>query len=227
MPDIRAELHRLMLATMFDEAQRHDWDYRAVRPLVVPAVWKPGDHVVGDCSKGVQYLDRWAGNQFDPMGMGWGPFGNSQTLCLHLEHVASPGDLDVGDDVTFGWAGNEHAAKVLEKGPDPWMWSFGHQGAPNKYRLSWDRRVKQFLRIHVVEPPPTPQEKLRALTGWFSWVAWRLGEGPWRKYGQANANVRPNVPKLIPVKWWKEYALFLKNRGGGNNESGAAPRSLL
>lgn len=212
---VRDELKRLMRGTLADESLHHDWTYRAVRPMYVPPSWYPGERVTGDCSKGVQYLCRWAGGP-DPMGEGFGPYGNSQTLWLRLTHLPSPDQLAVGDIVTFGVDGNEHAAMVLEAGPDPLVWSFGHQGAPNAYRLSADRRPQQWLRYPVPTPPPTPGQALRERTGWFAWVAWRLGEGDWRRYGKCNPLVRPNAPRRVPIGWWRRYALFLARRKRGN-----------
>jgi hypothetical protein len=209
-----------MLATLADQAAHRTWTYRAVRPMPVPPSWHPGQPVTGDCSKGVQYLCRWAGTP-DPMGSAYGPYGNSQTLWLKLRHLDGPGELRVGDIVTFGIAGQEHAAMVLEPGVDPLLWSFGHQGAPNTYRLSRDRRPRQYLSLSLPDIVNTPQETLRAKTGWFAWVAWRLGEGDWKRYGKANGNVRPNVPRIIPGGWWRSYLAFLRNRKRANKATTA------
>lgn len=211
----RVELERLMRATLADQAAYHDWRYRAVRPSRVPPMWHPGQYVEGDCSKGTQFLCRWGGAP-DPMKNGFGDFGNSQTIWLKLHHVATASELEVGDIVTFGIDGGDHAAMVLEPGSDPLLWSFGHQGAPNTYRLSWDHRPRQFCKLPIIDPPPTHDDKLRAMTGFYSWVAWRLGEGPWRHKGVAVAAVRPAVPKLIPPDWWRRYTKFLLRRRRGN-----------
>jgi len=213
LPPIRAKMQLLMYETLADEQSRGDWTYEAVRPMPVPPPpWHPGQHVRGDCSKGVQYICRWSPGAPDPMMNDWGPYGNSQTLWIKLHHVDAPEELEVGDIITFGVDGEDHATMVLQDGADPLLWSFGRQGAPNKYNLSQDPRPRQFLTLHIVEPPPTPQDKLRAMTGFYSWTAWRLGEGPWRKYGERNPVVRPNVPRRIPLDWWKRYAQFLANR---------------
>lgn len=216
----RQRLHDLMRATLADEAAHHTWRYHAVRPMPVPSAWKAGQRVTGDCSKGVQFLARWA-NAPDPMQNGWRTDGNSQTIWLRLPHLDSPGKLEVGDIVLFGRDGIDHAAMVLEPGSDPLLWSFGHQGAPNSYRLSYDRRTKTYCKLPVVVPPPTARDKLRAKTGFYAWVAWRLGEGPWRHYGSTNKTVRPNVPRVIPLDWWKRYARFLANRDSGDKATTA------
>lgn len=214
--DYRQKLFNLMVSTIAD---REHWSYHAIRPLPVPPSWQKGQYVVADCSKGVQYLCRWAGAP-DPMGNHFGPYGNSTTICLHLAHLTSPGELMVGDIVTIGVSGNEHAAMVMKAGSDPTLWSFGHQGAPNSYVLSADRRSpKQYLRLPVPLYQPTPEDKLRAQTGWFAWAAWKLGEGDWKDHGKANRKVRPDVPKLIPPEWWKRYAKFLLDRKKGNDST--------
>lgn len=202
-----------MLSTVADESAHRTWTYDAVRPMPVPPSWRPGQRVTGDCSKGVQYLCRWAGGP-DPMRQGFDPYGNSQTLWLRLSHLLTASELLTGDVVTFGIDGSEHAAMVLEPGIDPLLWSFGHEGAPNTYRLSADSRPRQFLR-YPLPTVLTPEDKLRARSGWFAWVAWRLGEGDWRHYGKQNPKVRPHVPRRIPLAWWRRYARFLLRRKSG------------
>jgi hypothetical protein len=221
--DYRSIQKKLMQETVADEAAHHDWDYHAVRPMPVPRSWKPGQHVVGDCSKGCQYIDRWSGNPHDPMGMGYGPYGNSYTLWLHCHHLDSASELKVGDFVTFGFDGEEHATKVYAAGSDPLLWSFGHQGAPQFYRLSADRRPHQFLRNPVAPYTPTAAEKLRAKTGWFSWMQWCEGTGPWHGKGKKNRHVRPNVPRRIPLSWWKRRARWYLHRNRGTKMSAATP----
>lgn len=217
--DIRAELGRLMHATLQDEQTRSDWTYRAVRPLPLPASWTPGQHVVSDCSWGVRLLCEWAGAP-NPMG---GPTGNSATIAAHLPHVYLTTELQVGDPVTFGRWGSEHAAMVMEPGRDPLLWSDGHQGAPNAYRLSWDTREHQLLRLMPDDPKPlTPEQVLRAKTGYWSWLQWKLGEGAWVRYLPSAPQVRPDVPTRIGVpwngtgQWWIRLQLFLANRDRPN-----------
>lgn len=214
--DVRRALKQLMQETLGDEYKNHTWTYRAIRPLAIPPSWAKGLRVVGDCSKGVQYLCKWAGMLNDPMGMNWGVYGNSTNLCLHLQHLDHRYELRVGDIVTFGAGGDKHAAMVYEPGSDPLVWSFGHQGAPNTYRLSQDHRQQQYLRIPTTDLIVLPEDKLRAKQGYFSWVAWKLGEGHWAPYGKANPKVRPHVPKVISPVWQWRYSLFLANRNRGN-----------
>lgn len=208
MSDVRGQLAKLMQSTIMDA---ENWTYEAVRPLPVLPMWTKGQHVISDCSKGVQMLCRWAGAP-DPMDNGFGPYGNSQTIWLVLRHLDTVEELEVGDIVTFGVDGQDHAAMVMEAGSDPLLWSDGHQGAPNAYRLSDDHRPHQFCKLPVITSPPSPGDNLRAMTGFYSWVAWRLGEGPWKLRGKANRTVRPNVPTVIPADWWRRYVQFLARR---------------
>lgn len=212
MSDVRAGLEKVMRATLADQAAHGTWTYAAVRPEPVPASWKPGQKVRADCSKGVQFLCRWTPGCPDPMGNHWADWGNSTTICMNLQHLAVPSELFVGDLVTFGPDGDDHAAMVLERGTDPLLWSDGHQGAPNTYRLSQDRRVHQLLRLPVPTYVPTPEDKLRARTGWFAWAAWWLGEGDWKHYGRENPKVRPDVPVDVPHDYWERMGKFLAGR---------------
>jgi hypothetical protein len=204
-----------MVATIADEKTSHTWTYHAIRPCPVPPRWIEGQKVWGDCSKGVQMLVYWASGGdplLDPMGNAYASWGNSTTICAHLQHLATPAQLDVGDIVTFGRNGDEHAAMVLEPGKDPLLWSFGHPGAPNAYRLSQDRREHQLLRLPAPKYVPAKAAKLRAKTGYWAWLQWRLGEGDWSHHPKADPNVRPRIPKLIPAGWWRRYAVFLLAR---------------
>lgn len=221
MPDARDKLATLMKETIAD---RVHWTYDAVRPLRVLDRWYKGEHVEADCSFGVKLLCKWAGVP-DPTGRGYDEYGNSQSLWAHLQHLDGPGSLLVGDIVTFGVDGDEHAAMVLERGSDPLLWSFGHQGAPNTYRLSYDRRPKQYLRNPVPHYVPTKEDVLRKRTGWFAWMAWHEGEGDWRPYGKRNKKVRPHVARVIPLSWWRRRAKFLFRRKKGDPASVAAPKN--
>ncbi len=221
MPDQRAALKRLMQATLADNQQHHDWTYAAVRPLSIPGSWRPGQHVRADCSFGVKLLCKWAGIKDDPTGENWSGYGNSSTIAAHLKHAAKASDLQVGDVVTFGTDGsNEHAAMVLEPGPDPLLWSHGHQGAPNLYRVSQDGRPHIYCHLNVPRYVPTQADKLRAMTGYWSWVQWRLGEGHWKHRVPKDKKVRPSVPVIVPAGWWKQYAKFLLGRKKPNQPKG-------
>jgi hypothetical protein len=114
----------------------------------------------------------------------------------------------------------------MVRGSDPILWSFGHQGAPNQYRLSQDRRVHQLLRVPVERYVPTKAEILRSKTGYWSWLQWRLGEGDWQHYPASTASVRPNVPKVISPEWWVRYKQFIANRHSGNESKTATPMKL-
>lgn len=214
-PAVRSRLQALMVATLADEQKRGDWTYEAVRPMPVPATWEAGQHVIGDCSKGVQFLCKWAGAP-DPMRNGFSRYGNSETITVMLEPVLHPSELEIGDIVTFGPRGDDHAAMVLEPGVDPLLWSFGHQGAPNTYRLSYDRRERHYRRLPLPKRKPTRAEILQAKTGYWAWVQWRLGEGDWHGYKPRTAAVRPNVATRIPLAWWRDYARFIANRRKAN-----------
>lgn len=222
--DLRAFEQDLMYRILADEARYHDWTYGPVRPCHMPTtkrIWVPGTRVSGDCSKGVQFVDWWTPGAGDPMKVGFGPSGNSQTLWMRCQHLAHPSELELADIVTFGRDGADHAAKVIERGNDPLLWSFGHQGAPNSYRLSLDRRLHQLLRNPLAEYKPTHADLLRARTDWFAWMAWYQGEGDWQHYRPQDPKMRPDVPHRIPVTWWGRRLKFLAKRETGNKATTA------
>jgi hypothetical protein len=219
---IRGQMHTLMRETLAEEARLRDWTYAAIRPMPVPPIFVYGRAKRSDCSKGCQYLAKWGGAP-DPMGRGFDAYGNSTTMTILLDHLDHLGELKVGDYVTFGYYGEDHAAAVMAlvhdrdgHVVDVILWSDGHQGAPNEYRLSWDHRYRRLLR-NPIPHPLTPMEKLRAKTGFWAWVQWRKGTGAWRGHGKRNKKVRPNIPRTIPARWWKRYAaIFLIHNRGAN-----------
>ena len=220
---VRDDLAATMRASLADQAAHRSWDYRAIRPLPLygkrGAGYPPGDKD-SDCSWGVRLNCWWTKEAPDPMGSNFVGPGNSSTMCLRLTHLNHPSELLVGDIVTVGFGGYEHACQVLEAGDDPLVWSDGHQGAPDTYRLSWDRRwPKQYLRLPVPAPPKTPKEKLRAKTGYWAWMQWTFGEGAWKKYKPSDKTVRPTVPRLIPPKWWKARLRYYLARKRGNKST--------
>ena len=211
MTTVRDKMEAKMRETLIDNARFHDWVYAAIRPLSVPHTWKPGQRVIADCSKGCQYIAHW-GDAPDPMGRHFDPYGNSTTMTAHLPHLDHPSELQVGDYITFGFYGSEHAAIVLERGSDPLLWSMGHPGAPNTYRLSADHRVHYLLHNPTPKAPLTPKEKLRLKKGFWAWYQWSLGLGHWHHYGKKNKSVKTIVPKRIPLRWWKHRARLLMLR---------------
>lgn len=150
----------------------------------------------------------------------WDVIGNSTTLALQLEHLLTPMAMRAGDIVTFGSGGSQHAAMVLEPGIDPMLWSHGHPGAPNTYKLSYDRREHQLLRLPVTERKPPPGSDLRAMTGYWSWLKWSLGEGEWKPYKASDMTVRPRVRRMIPLEWWRRRAAFVLARKKPNPAKG-------
>jgi hypothetical protein len=210
----RQKLEQLMRGTLADSSH---WDYRAVRPLFVYPKWERGQHINADCSFGCKLLCRWARILDDPTGGHYDGFGNSTSIAVHLRHLASAGACQVGDIVCSGSDGHSsHAAMVLEPGSDPLMWSHGHEGAPNAYRLSQDSRRKTFCRLNVGTFKLTPVQKLRMQSGYWAWLCWTLGEGDWKKYPPMADKVRPDVPVPISKTWWNRREKFMQARSEAN-----------
>lgn len=209
-----------MASTVGSQARIGNWRYAMWRPQDVryTAAQVVTDTIESDCSSGVRILCH-AADAPDPAGNGYASWGNSSTCWAHLHHIDFA-DLQPGDMATFGYSTGEHhiwmAWRKLANG-DWEGWNHGRPGQPQKTLLSAEKAAHAgmtvtYLSLGVPDPPPTPEDKLREKTGFYSWVAWKLGEGPWKKYGKARPKVRPHVPRVIPVKWWRQYAAFLRAR---------------
>lgn len=65
----------------------------------------------------------------------------------------------------------------------------------------------------AAKPKPKPVKPavapavLHASTGYWSWLAWRLGVASWKGYGKTNPTVRPHVAKAVPAAWWQLAAI--------------------
>lgn len=59
-------------------------------------------------------------------------------------------------------------------------------------------------------PKPVAPSLLRGRTGYWSWLAWRLGQASWKPYGKTNPHVRPHLPVRVPARWWRQAAIHLK-----------------
>ena len=143
-PSKRELLHAYMVATA---GNAFGWNYREVRPLVLPPRLAHG--VDADCSYGVTILCDWAGVP-DPTGGKFDGYGNSVSIYQHLPHIPI-GEAKTGDILLFGPNGAWHATMILQPALDPMLWSHGHQGAPNLYRLSQDKR--QPVTICRIDAP--------------------------------------------------------------------------
>jgi hypothetical protein len=216
----RAALLKLMQETITDQARDGNGTYLAVRPQTILRSYTPGMRYQADCSDYCRDLCCIAGVPDDPAGNGYQDYGNSSSIWLHLHHVTLP-QAQVGDIVTFGkWSGEEHACMVMDLTDplNPDVANMGEQGQPVKstYQIELANHpgsVATVCKLNLPpDPPPTPQEILQAKTGFYSWLAWGLGEGPWKHYGKSNRSVRPAVPLRIPASWWARRVQFLANR---------------
>lgn len=210
--------------TCADQARlRHDV-YGFFRPQAIPSTYVKEMKLVLDCSDYARFVCRASGVKDDPAGTNYAPFGNSSSIYFHLHHIdladAEPGDIPV-----FGYRyGEKHASILHSLDEKTGQWKVGNMGAQGQPIIDWLSQeiaahrgmTMTICRLNVADPPPTPQDRLRALTGFYSWIAWQLGEGPWKHYGPKNASVRPDVPLVIPPAWWTHRLLFLANRKKGN-----------
>lgn len=224
--DYRARMQYYMKLSVNDQERYRNWNYEAVRPQRIPSSYQSGQYVEADCSDGCRMIARWAGVKDDPAGNNYDSYGNSSSIWAHLPHIDLH-DAQPGDMVTFGsYTGEHHVAMFYDLADrhDPIVWNMGTDGQPIFTRLSNEIRYHSGQRVTVcrVKLPPihlSPQDKLRAMTGFWSWMQWKLGEGHWKKYKPASKKVRPNVPAMPPLKWWKAYGKFLLARKKGNKKT--------
>jgi lysozyme len=66
---------------------------------------------------------------------------------------------------------------------------------------------------YVPPRPLTRADRLRARTGYWAWLDWYLGEGPWKPYKPRTARVRPHVARHVTKAWWRREKRFMKARG--------------
>lgn len=226
--DVRAALQKTMTATVNDEKLLHNATYEAIRPMKVPTATRSyirGMKWIADCSSGSRDVCWMTPGAPDPFNNGWAPWGNSSTIFFALHHVDDLVQAEPGDAFTFGYSSGEHHANLCAdsamKVADIPCWNFGEQGQPIISTLGAEMAYHKGMtvtlcKLPVIDPPVTPEDSLRAMVGFYSWAAWKLGEGPWKHYGAGNKTVRPHVPADIPDEWWTHYKSFLANRKKGN-----------
>lgn len=222
--DYRKTIVGLFAQTVNDQAVHGNWRYVAVRPQdVVNVTYHAGVTIDADCSDGGRNICFTAGLPDDPAGNSYKDYGNSSSIWAHLNHETDWGKAQPGDPVTFGFStGEKHVTWLWEKtgsGPHDWdVWNHGASGQPHRATLSAEIAAHPGMTVTLCKlnvppaPPPTAQDILRAKTGFYSWTAWRLAEGPWHGYKPADPAVRPNVPKAITPVWWVREKKFLAAR---------------
>ena len=141
--------------------------YAEIRPM--PSIGNGAGQVpwTGDCSSWVTSCYKWAGAP-DPNGTGYNGSGNTQTLTGHGLEIqignVQPGDVVVFD--AFGPLADQHAAVIVEAGPDPLMSSMGKQGDPVLAHVSQDGRQPTYLRFPTKVPdPPVKPHSIAAVLG--------------------------------------------------------------
>lgn len=212
-----------MALTATDEAESHNATYRAVRPSSVPTLvrrYTRDMRWTADCSSGARDVCWFTPGAPDPFQNGWAPFGNSSTIWAKLHHEDDHTKCEIGDFFTFGYRyGEKHVAMVydISDPKNPRLWNFGRPGEPIITDLATEAAyhrgmVVTLCKAQIIDPPPTPQDKLRALTGFYAWLSWKQGYNVFRHYGPANKTVRPNAPLRIAAAWWPRRARFLANR---------------
>lgn len=88
-----------------------------------------------DCSGSVTDCYSWTGKVPDPNDEGYNGEGYTGTLLNGLLHIHAS-EVQPGDIGVYGAYPGDHAVLALTHGPDPVVFSMGHEGDPNRYRSS-------------------------------------------------------------------------------------------
>ena len=172
-----------------------------------------------DCSEFVTDGYAYAGAP-DPNGLNYSGAGYTGTLLTHGAKI-SQSSLLPGDLVVFGRSPGVHVCGVLAAGVDPLLASHGQEAGPIKISLSVEKKYHAGETVTCLRTLPRPQPKaplkvtpgtLRARTGYWAWLCWRIAEGDWKPYGRRNALVRPHVAKKTSASWWARSRKFLAAR---------------
>lgn len=167
-----------MQVAMFNSAAQQkahgNYSYEEIRPLpVIKLPTRNNAHAALDCSFGVKCLSYTAGGP-DPTGYNYEGYGNTVSIYQHLPHIdlsqALPGDIGI-----YGPGGAYHAiALYMWHDNHCWVWSMGHQGAPEivtlgtmsshfgpSCPLTWCQLVKPTPAHQTAGNPPrtSPKEK--------------------------------------------------------------------
>lgn len=163
-----------MYGSATQQAEHGNYDYREIRPLPVIHIPTRGNaHADLDCSFGVKCLAYTAGAP-DPTGFNWAGYGNTVSIYQHLPHIdfsqTLPGDIGI-----YGPGGAYHAIALYQWHDGRcWVWSMGHQGAPQivtlgamsahfgpECPLTWCQLVKTTPPHHTNGNPArtSPKEK--------------------------------------------------------------------
>jgi hypothetical protein len=97
-----------------------------------------GKTLTFDCSQAVTQLYRWA-KLSDPNGLDYTHSGYTGTMLAHLRHYSDASAARDGALVVFGPGTGEHVSMVIERGPDPVLFSHGATHASGPIRLSVER----------------------------------------------------------------------------------------
>lgn len=115
------------------KAKPHEY-YAQVRPI-------DGEHqphklpLHFDCSGSVTDCYAWTHKATDPNGEGYNGEGYTGTIMTHMKPILAS-EVQPADIGIYGNYPGDHAVLALTHGPDPTVFSMGHQGDPNQYKAS-------------------------------------------------------------------------------------------
>lgn len=211
---------RMKLAELMDATvkNRWNWHYALIRPEgqgVTEQQAKSG-YVVADCSAGCGILCYLAGVPNCLQSGKFNGYGNTGTSYKYLKargfKVAKASELQVGDVIIYGPEyATHHMVMVRQPGSDPLLWSNGWENAPEFIHHSVMARHQPSPSSFFRVMPKDPVEKPKPVDTFWDWLAWYLGEGPYKNH-KRDPKKRPNVPKKISDEWWKREKAFIQAR---------------
>ena len=110
--------------------------------------------------------------------------------------------------ITYGWQTYAWSGGQLD--PRTHIQQYRNGVTINGLSCDLDRSLQDDFGVRFAAR--TDAATLKAETGYWAWVQWRLGEQDWKGWGGCNPDVRPNVPARIPATWWIRLAAFLARR---------------
>lgn len=160
--------------------------------------------------------------------LGVTPILYSYTYFVRAHFAGRAASYELGRDYPLWLAnygpndGTRHAVSVEA----PWKELLIHQYTSNGRAPGvvgrCDRNYTASLKPLLASDPELP-----VLTGkqaMWAWIRWYRGHGEYKRFGPRNADVRPDVPRRVPVSWWARLLLNLGQKpssaasGGGGSK---------
>lgn len=118
-----------------------------------------------------------------------------------LAYWSAKHDIPLKIDVEHGVSTHQMQSKKF--GGSHWDPGFGY---PLGTVIGHAREIRDAAQ------PAKPKPK-REPDPFWTWLAWKLGEGDFLKFGPSNRSYRPkSAPERVPDEWWTRWERFMANR---------------